>query len=246
MRTELLTIDCTKSYKETHRIKPFRIVRYTTDYSDSNDRALIKFLANSSENLSRRVFAGQANNSQIARPEDIIKANCYAGIISEFFWKSFLNHGNQNIVEGTKFESASNQIDLQTIRGKKTIEVRSSFPRNGSSFAICNPKYQFDVLGPYHNAYKPAEISKDFYVRTFFPLEKPTEILVAIESNAFIVDLVGGATWDMMWDQGTSIIKQLTPEDTDVKIKTSYRVVPMAFALDSIEIRELIVKSEMY
>ena len=66
---------------------------------------------------------------------------------------------------------------IRIISNGKKIEVRSSFPRNGCEFALCNPKYQFDILGPYHNAYKPAEVSKDYFLRTFFAAteSQPTE-----------------------------------------------------------------------
>ena len=32
-------------------------------------------------------------------------------------------------------------------------------------------KYQFDVIGPYVNDYKPGEINKDFFVRTLYPYD---------------------------------------------------------------------------
>jgi hypothetical protein len=63
-----------------------------------------------------------------------------------------------------QFKQASSQIDLETIKTKKTIEVRSSFPRNGVEFAICSPKYEFDILGPYKNHYKSDEPQKDIYL----------------------------------------------------------------------------------
>ena len=68
------------------------------------------------------------------------------------------------------FDDASRQIDLKVISNNKKIEVRSSFPRNGIEFAICHPSYEFDVIGPYSNNYKPGEIQKDYYVRTLFHL----------------------------------------------------------------------------
>ncbi len=66
----------------------------------------------------------------------------------------------------TKFKEAKNQIDILLPDTNKKVEVRSSFPRNGLKFALCHPRYQFDVISSYVNDYKPSEIQKDFYVRT--------------------------------------------------------------------------------
>jgi hypothetical protein len=211
------------------------------NYFDTEDRKIIDDLISEAEMLSKKVNAGQANNSTSIRTVTTIRANCYAGVISEYFWRFFLNETGEK-VRTTPYKGAASQIDIEVISTRKKIEVRSSFPKNGVEFAICHPNYQFDILGPYHNEYKPAEVQKDYYVRTFFPLKFPSEILSKIKTNSFSIYLVGGATWDMMWDRRTSKYKTLIPEDSfATQRSTSYRVVPMCYAMDCEQIRTAIL-----
>ena len=243
MRSELVTIDCAQNYPNSLRQKVFRAVRYVLNYQDPTDRALLDELIEKAESMSLNVCKGKANDSLSDRSRVTVRSNCYAGVISEYFWKALINSGGKTYVKETDFVSASNQIDLEIVSNRKKIEVRSSFPRNGCEFAICNPKYQFDILGPYNNAYKPEEISKDYFLRTFFVMRFPSEILMKVRSSDFIIDLVGGATWDMMWNPAISKYKTLTPEfDYGIEVATSYRVVPMCYALDTVEIVNLIRK----
>ena len=97
-------------------------------------------------------------------PERIL-ADCIAGVVSEYFWKLYLN--SRRVVSETEFDDASRQIDLKVISNNKKNRSKISFPRNGIEFAICHPFYEFDVIGPYSNNYKPGEIQKDYYVRNF-------------------------------------------------------------------------------
>jgi len=241
MKRDIFTIDCATEYKNSCRTAPFTVVRYTLNYNLEEDRSVIDSIIKEAELLSKRVNTGRANNSTNVRVVTTIRANCYAGVFSEYFWKLFLNENGNDVVKTTHFSEAATQIDLEVVKNGKKIEVRSSFPRNGISFAICHPKYEFDILGPYHNAYKPAEIQKDFYVRTFFELKFPSEIIQKVKSDLFEIYLVGGATWDMMWDNQISKNKDLVPEDSfSVQEKTTYRVVPLSKALDTIEMKNLI------
>ena len=127
----------------------------------------------------------------------------------------------------------------------KKIEVRSSFPRNGIEFAICHPSYEFDVIGPYSNNYKPGEIQKDYYVRTLFHLYNPTDIISMISADSFKVYLTGGATWDMMIDTDYSKNKTLLPDfGLGVIQKASYRVVPFSKSKDTREIKRVIIEDQ--
>ncbi|MFR9165704.1 MAG: hypothetical protein ACLVKO_05585 [Dysgonomonas sp.] len=170
--------------------------------------------------------------------------NCIAGVLAEFCWKDYLNKEIE-IVSETEFSSANNQIDLRIISNSKTIEVRSSFPRNGISFAICHPQHQFDIIGPYANSYKPGEIQKDFYVRTLYPFQSNL-IATKIKEDEFKVYLTGGATWNMMINPEIGINKNLIPEDeldpTRINTASTYRVVPFNKALDTIQIKSQIVQ----
>lgn len=176
-------------------------------------------------------------------PERIL-ADCIAGVVSEYFWKLYLN-SEENVVSETEFDDASRQIDLKVISNNKKIEVRSSFPRNGIEFAICHPSYEFDVIGPYSNNYKPGEIQKDYYVRTLFHLYNPTDIISMISADSFKVYLTGGATWDMMIDNDYSKNKTLLPDfGLGVIQKASYRVVPFSKSKDTREIKRVIIEDQ--
>lgn len=136
-----------------------------------------------------------------------------------------------------------NQIDLRITSNLKTVEIRSSFPRNGIEFAICHATYEFDIIGPYNNTYKPGEIQKDFYIRTLFPFDSAL-IIEKIQQNNFGVYLTGGATWAMMSDDNIAIVKDFIPDGEinpdRLSSKSSYRVVPFSRSLDTLQISKLI------
>ena len=225
-------IICKDHFSRTKRENPFCIIGY---------QFLLDGILRSSIVLSKNVNVGAANDSTSNRSNERLLANCIAGLTSEYCWKHFLNY-KKKCVKTTPFESASNQIDLEVIANGKRIEVRSSFPRNGLNFAICHPEKEFDILGPYSNAYKPGEVYKDYYVRTLFHLDKPTDIIEKICSKEFILFLTGGATHEMMFDPTLSKEKDLIPEDSfGVQEKTNYRVVPFHNALDCREIYRRII-----
>lgn len=238
METEYKTIDCTKDYPGTCRKTPFGIMVYKLNYcSSSEDKNLIDQLIDKADNLAAKVNPGAANDSTYNRTNQRIKANCIAGIVSEYFWRLFLNSEGEIVCE-TDFEESANQIDLKVISNSKKIEVRSSFPRNGIEFAICHQTYQFDILGPYSNSYKPGEIQKDYYVRTLFHLSPPTSIIQKIKEDGFYIYLTGGATWNMMINDEYSKNKSLVPEDgIGVEHQSTYRVVPFSNAKDTEQIR---------
>lgn len=236
-------IDCSKDYPNTLRKTPFYVVSYSLDYiNDNNDRLLIDKLLHKAYLLSLRVNQGKANDSNRTRTSKLIEANCIAGVISEYFWMLYLN-SEKKIVQPTLFEGSASQIDLEIIDTKGKIEVRSSFPRNGVRFAICDI-HQFRIVGPYSNSYKIGEVQKDFYVGALFHLSNPEQIREKLTSGKFTFYLTGGATWDMMWDSHTSIVKDLIPDGSfEVQIKTTYRVVPYSNALDAKEIKESILRT---
>lgn len=243
MRIENLVINCTARYPRTCRRTPFEVVVYELNYS-SEDKDLMDLLRTKAEELARQVNPGAANNSMHERSPERILADCIAGVVSVYFWKLYLN-SEENVVSETEFDDASRQIDLKVISNNKKIEVRSSFPRNGIEFAICHPSYEFDVIGPYSNNYKPGEIQKDYYVRTLFHLYNPTDIISMISADSFKVYLTGGATWDMMIDNDYSKNKTLLPDfGLGVIQKASYRVVPFSKSKDTREIKRVIIEDQ--
>lgn len=244
MKRFLRQINCQDHYEESRRSSPFFIIKYELNYeSDEFDRTLIDGLFEKAHVLASRVNPQPANAEKEIRLPDTLLANAIAGVVSEFLWLDFLNSDPQNpIVRDTPFTDASTQIDLEVINGGKMIEVRSSFPRNGLVFAICDPEHQFDILGPYANStYKPGEIQKQFYVRTLFVVEKPTDIIESIKKDGFEAFLTGGATEKMMRSPKFSLVKSLRPEDAlRMAGQARYKVVPFSRALDTIQIQALI------
>lgn len=233
-------INCKDHFPKTCRLKPFIVVGYKFDYSNSEDKKLLDDLLVEAHRLAEHVNPGAANDALQARDKKRILANCIAGVVSEFCWKHFLNY-ERTTVQSTPFESASNQIDLEVIANKKKIEVRSSFPRNGIQFAICHPLKEFDILGPYSNDYKPGEVFKDYFIRTLFHFQHPTDIIEKIKSNDFTLYLTGGATHDMMFDKNLSKEKSFVPEDCfTIQEESVYRVVPFHNALDCGQIYHMI------
>lgn len=233
-------LECKGVFPKTCRIAPFTYVTYEFDYTLNEDKGIIDLLLIEANRLAEQVFPGAANDSLMERSKNRILANCIAGVFSEFCWKHFLNFKSE-AVRSTPFTSASNQIDLEVIQNGKKIEVRSSFPRNGLEFAICHPTKEFDILGPYSNSYKPGEVTKDFFVRTLFVMQNPTDIIQAVKSNHFTLYLTGGATHDMMFDDKYSKEKDFIPEDNFTTQQASvYRVVPFHNALDCAQIYHLI------
>lgn len=245
MEIETLIINCSEKYPTSCRKKPFNVVAYHLNYlSNPEDKELIDLLIAKAEDLASKVNPGAANDSSHKRTNNRILANCIAGVVSEYFWKHYLNSDDE-IVSETEFDDAAKQIDLRVISNDKKIEVRSSFPRRGIEFAICHPQYQFDILGPYSNGYKPGEIQKDYYVRTLFHLIDPVDIIDRIKQDNFTVYLTGGATWGMMVNDKYSKNKDLVPENEwfNVEETTTYRVVPFSNAADSAQIKRAITEN---
>ena len=232
-------INCKKHDKYSQRIQPFSLVKYMFNYKSSlDDKNILDAIILRGQELANKVNAGAASNSTHSRSMKTVSNNAIAGLLAEFVWKDFLNKKNV-IVEETTFENASNQIDLSIQKNQKSIEVRSSFPRNGIKFAICHNKYQFDIIGPYSNNYKPAEIQKDYYTRTLFPFQSYL-IMEKLKNDNFEIYLTGGASWEMIADDKLAITKSFIPEDEisvdRLSTKTNYRVIPYSKALDTYEI----------
>lgn len=240
---EIINCPDIPQYRFSKRRDAFRLVKYEFDYTDKSDREIIDDLIQKGEQLSKLVNNGAANNANYSRNIERLQNNCIAGLLAEFAWKNFLN-SEKYVVEETPFNGANGQIDLKVIKDNKTIEVRSSFPRNGVDFAICHQTYEFDVIGPYANSYKPNEIQKDYYVRALFPFDSSL-LINNLKQNNFHLYLTGGATWDMMVNNDFSKTKDFIP-DGEMNIdrmstRTNYRVVPFSKSLDTKEIYDLIV-----
>jgi len=259
MNLNLITLNCAEYDKYTKRKSPFVVACYTFNYrSNEGDKTLLDQFIVDGRNLANLVNPGAANDGAQARSLERIINNCTAGAMSEYLWKQFLNrHGE--VVSETELVEVKTQIDLKILSNNKKIEVRSSFPRNGIDFAICSSGYEFDIIGPYSNGYKPDEIQKDYYIRALFHLavigskRLPSgKIIPVVEKlidkmkvDGFKAFLTGGATWAMMSDNTISTVKDFIPEDEmsikRLQEKTNFRVVPFSKALDTNEMYELII-----
>lgn len=243
---KLLTreIKCVDHYLKTKRTAPFRVAEIQLNCgSEIADRNLVSSLLEKSEALVKQINRGAANDSLFLRSRERLLRNLLAGLLSEVAWKFAINYlTSSETLRSTEYEGSENQIDLISDTGL-TIEVRSSFPRNGINFALCHPNYEFDVLGPYSNSYKPGETQKDFYVRTLFPFNE-SELLQRMSGGVLSIHLTGGATKQMFQNSDLFITKSLTPTEWTIKEtsgrETSYRVIPFSRALDTFEIAKLL------
>jgi hypothetical protein len=246
MKISITKLECQKleQYKESKLNKPFIIVKYEFDYlGEVFDKAILNTITARGEKLANAVNDRAANDSTRKRSPERKLSNAIGGVLAEYCWKNFLNSISLEVlVKETPFNEASTQIDLVLIANKKTIEVRSSFPRNGINFAICSPTYEFDIIGPYKNNYKPGEPQKDFYLRTLYHVPSPLAFLDRYKTPGFVTYLTGGATWEMMSNDELAIEKNFIPEDDfgETEVASTFRVIPFSKALDCAEVFKLI------
>lgn len=218
--------------------KTYRCVRIKPCFA--SNQAEWDFVRQEAVKLVEKTNPTEANNgaarNQITRYKDAL-----AGVIAEVLSMRFLNYALGNgFIERPQADSAINQIDLKTKTGQ-TIEVRSSFVRNGIPFALfaANPKTKsqyFDIIGPYHNAeYKRQnEICKDYFLRVLYLGDKKDFSEKAVLSPDFTVYIAGGANRAMMQDTSICYTKQmLAPQENGKTEKGEYSAVPIGKALDA-------------
>lgn len=195
----------------------------------NNTEKLIDQFKEKAWDLAKKVNPHQANDSTNIRDKERLILDAMGGVLSESAWYYYINKvfGN-GTVSFTEFNDVTAQIDLKLSNGK-TIEIRSSFPRNGVKFAICNERYNFKNICKYSNLYKPSEIDKDFFGCVLF--QTPKSQLIN-ENSEIILYLIGGSTKAMMKDNKVSFMTSLVAEDDITKKETEYRVIKLKDALD--------------
>ena len=170
-----------------------------SDFSEG-DKEKIK---QDAEELSQKANKKGANSGE-ARPPKVVENDAYAGVLAEFATVYYLN----SIGHGTAFRpevtDLSNQIDVEREFSENisiTIEVRSSFVKNGLDFGLyainqSTNKPYFDIIGPYYqeglkNNYEPA---KDFYARVLFEDAKYNVKNRFIEKNEpfYLIGFISG------------------------------------------------------
>ncbi len=241
MHIEIEKIKCLEHFNDSKRKKGFHCCKFEfSPISNRYDQFILNELIARGTALSKKVNPGAANDANLKRQHARILINSIAGTIAEYLWKTFINLTSiETIISETEMLDAANQIDLKGTKNDCTIEVRSSFPRNGLQFALCHPRHQFDIIGPYSNGYKPNEIQKNFYARTLFPFAF-REFNDRINVNNFSVYLTGGATWEMFQNPDIVSKKSFIPEDEisieRLNTQSEYLVIPFSNALDTIEL----------
>ena len=237
-------LTCSDHYPTTKRLSLFRYLQVDLlPPINLKDQKLLTGMLAQAEDLARQVAKNSANDASFLRSQDRLVRNALAGLLSECAWRFGINGlTKKETLMSTKFNHASDQIDLVSSENR-TIEVRSSFPRKGIAFALCNPTYEFDVIGPYFNDYKPCEISKDIYVRTLFPFDE-SELIERVKSKGIQMYLTGGATNEMFMNPEIFIEKSMTAFGNaglnQSGPATTYKVIPFSRALDTFEVAEIL------
>ena len=237
-------LTCSDHYPNTKRVSRFRYIQVDLLPSTNlEDQKLLTGMLAQAEDLARQVTKNSANDASFVRSQERLIRNALAGLLSECAWRLAINGLTQKeTLLSTKFNHTHDQIDLVSSENK-TIEVRSSFPRKGLAFALCNPTYEFDVIGPYVNNYKPSEISKDIYVRTLFPFDE-SELIERVKGKGIQMFLTGGATNEMFMNPKTFIEKSMTAMEDVILNQTgpasTYKVIPFSRALDTFEVAEIL------
>lgn len=178
--------------------------------------------------LAKKVNPNSANDSTNQRDKNRLILDALGGVIAEEAWFYYINRVfGEDTVTFTEFNGSNGQIDLLLSNGK-TIEIRSSFPRNSIKFAICHERYNFKNICKYDNLYKPTEIDKDFFGCCLFETQKND----IPNAQSVVVYLIGGSTRAMMLDDSISFRANLVAEGDLTQNKTNYQVIHLKDALD--------------
>lgn len=204
---------------------------------DMNKKGAQKYLKEA-QKLADMVNPHKANQSNTIRTSKRLLEDAFAGILAERGWLLYIQKTfGKETVKIPDFVSSNGQIDLQLSNGK-TIEVRSSFAKNGLEFALCNKKYNFKNICKYNNLYKSSEVDKDFFAVVIF--ETPKEKLLT--SDKIVFHLIGGSTRRMMQNDKIAFNENLRPmNNSSTMVKTNYRVILLKDCLDISNFEKYIV-----
>lgn len=218
-------INCQEPPNYSYTTRKFIVVKATLNKTTS----VLAELRNDAWRLAESVNPRRANNSTTQRDKDRLILDAAGGLLAEKAWLFYINRlYGEGTALPTVFVSAHGQIDIQLSNGK-SIEIRSSFPRNGVKFAICHERYNFKNICKYDNLYKPSEVDKDFFGSVLF--ETPKERLLDMDGDT-VLYLIGGSTKAMMQNDNIAFNASLVAEDDLTETKTNYRVVYLKDALD--------------
>lgn len=216
------------------------------------DNYVLKMISNHAKKMADNVNNKAANNSDQPREKSALITDNFIGTLSEYSWKIAINALLvDTIVKESDSVNLENQIDLETLKDKYSIEVRSSFVRNGIKFALGNSNHPFDILGPYINDYKLEESSKDFYLRCLYHFDnrKKSEFINKVNNEGIVVYLIGGASLEMMQDESLYIIKNMKAgSEIGINVEgslTQFKAIPIPKAKDALTIiKEIYIKTK--
>lgn len=218
-------INCQEPPNYSYTTRKFIVVKATLNKTNS----VLAALRDEAWRLAENVNPRRANNSTTQRDKERLILDAVGGLLAEKAWLIYINRlYGEGTALPTDFVSAHGQIDIQLSNGK-SIEIRSSFPRNGVKFAICHERYNFKNICKYDNLYKPSEVDKDFFGSVLF--ETPKEHLLHMDGDT-VLYLIGGSTKAMMQNDNIAFNTSLVAEDDLTETKTNYRVVYLKDALD--------------
>ncbi|WP_416188886.1 hypothetical protein ACM67B_06005 [Neisseria sp. CCUG17229] len=223
-------ICCQTPHNFNHVARDYVVVKAIFNNSNSQ----LERVRKKAWSLAASVNPYKANNATQPRERERLILDALGGVLAEEAWLYYLlRRYGKNAASFTPFNGANGQIDIVLDNGK-SIEIRSSFPRNGIKFAICHERYNFKNICKYENLYKPSEADKDFFGCVLF--ETPKEKLNS--DNEIVLYLIGGSTKAMMLDPSLSFRNALVAEGDLTEQKTDYQVVYLKDALDMIGFEE--------
>ena len=213
-----------------------------SDFSD-DDKQKIK---QDAEELSKRANKKGANSGK-KRSDKVVENDAYTGVLAEFATVYYLKSLNFGIVFRPDVTNLSNQIDIEwqfNEKLSKTIEVRSSFVKNGLNFGLfvidnrTNQPY-FDIIGPYYQKkYKTDyEPMKDLYARVLFEKTKydvKNRFMEKDEPFYLIGFLSGKKLIELNYH------KSLTEKDATNLVSGDYHVAPINLIWDIEEFRGML------
>ena len=216
------TINCQLPVNSNNISRTYTIVKCT--FVNTGEQKL--FVQQKALELALAVNPAKANDATNERGRETLIRDALGGVLAEFGWLDYINTIYGSIASFTLFDGSNGQIDI-ILSNSKTIEVRSSFPRNGIKFAVCNDKYNFRNICKYANFYKPTEVNKDFFASVLFETQKNS----ITTADSIVFYLIGGSTREMM-NSTLCYEADLTAEDDLTEQKTKYKVIDLKNVLD--------------
>ena len=214
------TIDCQVPNDIKNVKRKYMVIKCT--FQNNSNKA--KEYYQKAWDLAKKVNPHKANDSVLQRDKNTLILDAL-GVLAEHGWFYYIQRKFGDIVSFTEFKSSIGQIDL-LLNNNKTLEVRSSFPKNGIKFAICNEEHNFKSICKYDNLYKPDEKDKDFFACVLFETHK----CKMFKADEIIFYLIGGSTKKMMND--IACTNDLVAKHGVVQQSTKYIVIKLCNALD--------------